>query len=158
MALAMFLLLLAIIFTGLSDAAARGYQAGSSLIAAMGDGSRAMGELHESLGSFIMVLAGIHVAAVLGHWLLARENLVRAMITGRKHLAEGVAMAERPLAGPFRLTAMALLVVLTAIGIFSRFDVATLMIRPAQPAGETGGLLPGTAVGMEEQEESEAED
>jgi len=53
---------------------------------------------------------------------------------------------------------MALLVVLAAIGVFSRFDVPTLMTRPAQPAGETGSLLPGTAVGMEQQQESEAED
>jgi cytochrome b len=158
MVLAMFLLLLAIIVTGLSDAAARGYQAGSSLIAAMGNGSRAMGELHESLGSFIMVLAGIHVAAVLGHWLLARENLVRAMITGRKQLVGGAAMAERPFAGPFRLATMALLVVLAAIGVFSRFDVPTLMTRPAVPANEVGSLLPDTAVGMDQQQESEAED
>jgi cytochrome b len=158
MVLAMFLLLLAIAFTGLSDAAARGYQAGSSLIAAMGNGNRALGELHETLGSLIMILAGVHVAAVLSHWILARENLVRAMITGRKRLAEGVALAERPFAGPFRLTAMALLVVLAAIGVFGRFDAPTLMTRPARPASEASSLSPDTAVGMDQEQESEAED
>ncbi|MGH6880417.1 MAG: cytochrome b/b6 domain-containing protein, partial [Hypericibacter sp.] len=78
MVLAMVLLLLAIVWTGLSAAAARGYQAGSPLIAVMGSGSRAMGYLHQVLGNLIMILAGVHVAAILGHWLLARENLVWA--------------------------------------------------------------------------------
>jgi cytochrome b len=138
MVLAMFLLLLAIIGTGLSSAAARGYQAGSSLIAAMGSGSRAMGDIHETLGSFIMVLAGIHVAAVLGHWLFARENLVRAMITGRKKLtADGVAI-DRPYAGPLRMAAMAALIGLVAVGVFGRFDAALLMTRPTTPADVSG--------------------
>ncbi|HWA46312.1 MAG TPA: cytochrome b/b6 domain-containing protein [Hypericibacter adhaerens] len=136
MVLALLLLLLVIVGTGLSAAAARGYQAGSPLIAAMGSGSRAMGDLHETLGNLIIILAGIHVAAVLGHWLLARENLVRSMITGRKQLVPGTETKERPLASPARAGAVAVLVVLGALAVFSRFDAATLMTRPERPASE----------------------
>ena len=35
----------------------------------------------------IGILVGIHVAAVVGHLTLVRENLVRPMLTGRKHLS-----------------------------------------------------------------------
>jgi cytochrome b len=152
MVLAMFLLLLAIIGTGLSNAAARGYQAGSPLIAAMGSGSRAMGDVHETLGSLIMILAGVHVAAVLGHWLLARENLVRAMITGRKRFAAGAAVIERPFAGPLRMGVMMVLVLGAALALFGQFDAATLMTRPAKPANEIGSSAAPAATADLDQE------
>jgi cytochrome b len=41
-------------------------------------------ELHEILGTGVMVLAGVHLAAVLASSLAHGENLVRAMVTGRK--------------------------------------------------------------------------
>jgi cytochrome b len=138
MVLAMLMLLLATVGTGLSGAAARGYQAGSLLIAAMGRGSRALGELHETLGNLVIILAGIHVAAVFGHWLLARENLVRAMITGRKRIPPGTRVEERPLAGPARTGAVLALVSVAALVIFSRFDATTLMTRPDKPASVAG--------------------
>ncbi|WP_191908089.1 cytochrome b/b6 domain-containing protein [Hypericibacter terrae] len=138
MVLAMFLLLLAIVGTGLSSAAARGYQAGAPLIAAMGSGSRAMGDIHETLGSLIMILAGIHVAAVFAHWLFARENLVRAMVTGRKRLARESTAVDRPFAGRARLAIMAVLVLVTAVGLFGQFDATVLSTRPTQPLSQTG--------------------
>lgn len=148
MVLAMLLLLLAIIGSGLSAAAARGYQAGSPLIAATGSGSRRMGDIHQILGNVIMILAGVHVAAVLGHWLLARENLVRAMITGRKKLAAMTAADDRPFAGRNRLAIMAALVLLAAIGLFGQFDPTTLATRPTKPVSEaSGGNAPDRTAG-----------
>jgi cytochrome b len=49
-------------------------------------------ELHEGVGNFMLAVVGVHVAAVLLSSWLHRENLVRAMIDGRKHGApsEGV--------------------------------------------------------------------
>jgi cytochrome b len=41
--------------------------------------------IHKYNVDVILVLAGIHVAAVLGYWILKRQNLIGAMITGRKH-------------------------------------------------------------------------
>ncbi|MBK8062675.1 MAG: cytochrome b/b6 domain-containing protein [Betaproteobacteria bacterium] len=56
--------------------------------------------LHEFIGESMMVLVGIHVAAVLLSSLLHRENLVGAMFSGRKAAlqAQGIRSAHRILA------------------------------------------------------------
>jgi cytochrome b len=43
-----------------------------------------MGELHEALVNGLLAVVGVHVAGVVVSSLLHGENLVRAMITGRK--------------------------------------------------------------------------
>ena len=54
------------------------------------DGSLELwGELHELVGNGIMVLVGVHVAAVIATGLLHRENLVRAMVNGYKRARNG---------------------------------------------------------------------
>lgn len=45
---------------------------------------------HKLNFNLILTLTVIHVAAVLHHWLVKRENLVAAMFTGRKRLPAGV--------------------------------------------------------------------
>lgn len=45
-------------------------------------------DLHEAIAWFLLGLIGIHVAAVIATSILSRENLVRAMVTGRKQAAD----------------------------------------------------------------------
>jgi cytochrome b len=73
-------------------------------------GGEALGEFHEGIAATMLVLVVVHVLAVLLSSVLHRENLVGAMITGRKLGAEGDAISSvRPLAA---LTLLAWTVVL----------------------------------------------
>jgi cytochrome b len=46
-------------------------------------GSEWLEEIHEAFGEGLLILVGIHVAAVLIMSLLEKKNLIRAMLTGR---------------------------------------------------------------------------
>lgn len=62
--------------------------------------ARAIGETHEALFDVLMVLVVIHVFGVLTEILLTGDNLIRAMITGRKELTESEARREGALVSP----------------------------------------------------------
>jgi hypothetical protein len=57
-------------------------------------------EVHEVVANAMLALVGIHVLAVLASSWLHRENLVAAMLHGRKRgaAADGIAKPWRPLA------------------------------------------------------------
>lgn len=59
--------------------------------------AEAADEVHEAAGDLMMVLAAVHVGGVLVDGLLTRENLIAAMITGRKDTAG--AAVESPSGG-----------------------------------------------------------
>ena len=73
------------------------------------DSAELWGALHELVGNGIMVLVGLHVAAVIATSVLHRENLVRAMVNGYKRARGGEGIP-----GAFTLLGLLLGVVLVA--------------------------------------------
>ena len=55
------------------------------------DAARETAALHGLVVDALLILVGLHVAAVLFHLFYKRENLTRAMLTGRARLAPGQA-------------------------------------------------------------------
>lgn len=51
-----------------------------------------LGEIHEGAASIVLGIVAIHVAAVLMMSLIHKENLIRAMLTGKKWIATGDAI------------------------------------------------------------------
>jgi len=60
--------------------------------------------IHDLNQGVILALVALHVAAVLYHWRVKREDLIAAMFTGRKRLPDGLAqeMAAARFASPWR--------------------------------------------------------
>ena len=54
------------------------------------------GSLHSLLSSLLIGLVIVHIAGVIGEWLLTGENLIRAMVTGQKRLPTAEADSEPP--------------------------------------------------------------
>lgn len=78
-------------------------------------GGGLFGEAHEGFANLLIFLIFAHVAGVVGHGLVSRENLPRAMVTGDKHVPAGVtAEPIRPvgLVRPLAALAMSMAVVL----------------------------------------------
>ncbi len=68
-----------------------------------------LGNLHSLISDLLIALIVVHLAGVAVDWFLTGDNLVKAMITGRKRLPAGSAAAERPLAPAWRALVVALL-------------------------------------------------
>jgi len=57
-------------------------------------GGGVLGEAHEGLANVLLALIFAHVVGVLVHGLISRENLPRAMVTGKKHVSVDVPVQD----------------------------------------------------------------
>lgn len=106
------------------------------LIAAPGE--EGLAEIHEVLGNIIVVLACLHILGVAADWVLTRENIVLAMITGGKTVEDSTVVAkQQPVAG-WRAFAVVLLIALAGFALFSKTDFASLAVSPSRSGSAEG--------------------
>jgi len=103
-----------------------------ALVAAtVSTGALAAGQdLHEAIAWTLLAVVGLHVAAVIGMSLLERENLVRAMISGRKPAARhhGATDARSP---RFAALLLAILAIIGATYAILQYDPQAFTLRSA---------------------------
>lgn len=112
-----------VVLTGLFSGGEEG-QGGAVLILLPAGRGEAWSDVHEVLGNFVIVLVAIHVLGVLTDWLLTGENLIRAMITGRKDIDETAAEREMPLASSRRALIVAALSVAAGGYLLANSDLS----------------------------------
>jgi cytochrome b len=94
-------------------------------------GGEAAEDLHEIVAWTLLALVGLHIAAVIVMSLLERENLVRAMVTGKKPATRhpGAVDARPPSAVGF---VVALAVIAATAFAILRYDPQAFTLRPAE--------------------------
>ena len=108
-------------------------------IAMITQGARWLEDVHEALGSLMQVLVFVHIAGVLADRLLTGDKIVKAMITGRKELAEDVALREVPVARVGWAAAFAVLVLFGGAYLFQQLDYPASIA--AYSAHDDGSVL-----------------
>lgn len=104
-----------------------------------GLGSHAAEEVHEVLPNLLWALIALHLAGVALHSWRARENIVRAMVTGHKALPSELSTTAAVRPAPLRAAATAA-VVLVAGGLAAQqLDLAAL--AKGDEGGERGTVI-----------------
>ncbi len=89
-------------------------------------GGEGLAEVHEFFANAVVALAGIHVLAVFLDWFLTKENLVKAMITGRKDLDDTEVGNQKPLVGRWRGVVAAFIVAALGAVLIQQTDFAAI--------------------------------
>jgi cytochrome b len=76
-------------------------------------------ELHETFANLILIVAGLHIVGVIAESVLTGENLVPAMIHGRKNLPENAegAHESKPVGAGRVLASLAAVVIAAVAGV-----------------------------------------
>jgi len=90
-----------------------------------------IGEIHELFAWAIVIAVGVHLAGVAVEILLSKAPLVRAMITGRKSVDEGLADHNQPKASTGFWIAVAVIVVV----LFEGYGLSTFPGDRWRPIG-----------------------
>jgi cytochrome b len=79
-------------------------------------------DLHGALGNLVILLVVLHLFGVVVDTLLTRDNIVLAMITGRKMLDDTLAAREPPLVGTWRAVVLGLLIAAAGGYVYGKID------------------------------------
>jgi len=116
--------------TGLFSATRRG-QSGPFVDLIGGQG---LGDLHGTLGNLMIFLVILHLCGVALHYLTTRDNIVGAMITGRKRFLPQSAAAEPVPVSPWRAAVPAAFALALGAYLWSHAHFAPANdILPSQP-------------------------
>jgi len=75
---------------------------------------------HRLIGDLLLIMVGVHIAAVLFHLFVKKENLVRAMFSGRKELPAELAReaeASRKASMPLGFILLSIAIAAVAIAV-----------------------------------------
>lgn len=117
-------------------------------------GGESAEDLHELVGWTLLAMVALHVVAVVIMSLLERENLIRAMVTGRKPEAghPGASDARNP--GALALLIAVIVVLGTAYAI-RRYDPQAFTLRSAESFEQRSGAGQDQGGGEERDEAGE---
>jgi len=138
MVVALLVMTLATASTGLFSATRQG--TGGPLVGLIG--GQGLGNIHGTFGNLMIFLVILHLCGVALHYLVTRENIVGAMITGRKRLDAGVASAEPRLVSIWRAVIPAALALALGAYLWSHTHFAAANaaeMPPSPPAAAWAG-------------------
>lgn len=92
----------------------------------LGLGLEGAKEVHEWCAYGMLAVVGVHVLGVVVHTVRMKENLTLGMVHGRKHAGEGEGIAS---ARPVAAAVLSALAVAWAVGLVSRYDTGTGVVR-----------------------------
>jgi cytochrome b len=94
------------------------------------------GQLHSLISNLLIGLIVVHLAGVAVDWFLTGDNLVKAMLTGRKQLSIASAAREGKVAPPWRAVLVGLLSLALVAGLTLSTDYTRTRNTLSQAAGQ----------------------